>query len=163
MGLQRWRHDRSDLECMNTETEVYPIYTSLYVPGFMSTCSKKTQLLEDYQSLVELRTWSGCLCGSPCAWTLAPLICNPSPNLLARREKNLKIPGKSCCPHEDEALNCSYSRVSWVIRGYCTARCLKGTHVATQLLRQFQTQTRSPSCSSISTLNISCSFLGYVR
>lgn len=40
---------------------------------------------------------------------------------------------------------------------------LKGTHVAIQLLHQVQTQTRSPSCSSVSTLNISCSFLGYVR
>ena len=107
MGLQRLRHDWSDLGCMHTENEVYPIYTSLYVPGFMSTCSKNTQLLEDYQSLVELRTWSGCLCGSPCVWTSAPLICNPSPNLLARRGNDLKIPGKSCCPHEDEALNCS--------------------------------------------------------
>ena len=122
---------------------------------------KKAQLLEDYQTLMELRTWSGCLCGSPCAWTLAPLICNPSPNLLARRGNELKILGKSCCPHEDEALNCSYLRVFWVICGFSTPRCLKGTHVAIQLLRQVQTQTRSPSCSSASTLNISCSFLGF--
>ena len=86
---------------------------------------QKTQLLEDYQSLMELRTWSGCLCGSLCAWTLAPLICNPSPNLLARRGNDLKIPGKSCCPHEDEALNCSYSRVPWVICGYSTPRFWK--------------------------------------
>ena len=50
-----------------------------------------------------------------------------------------------------------------VICGYSTTHCLKGTHVATQLLRQVQTQTQSPSSSSVSTRNISCSFLGYVR
>ena len=133
-------------------------------------CSRvqKTRLPKDYQSLVELRTGSRWLCRSTCECTLAPLICSASPSLLARRASNLEISYKSCCHHEDKAFNCKYSRAStwhlWSLSSplserqpYFPSPSASGPYY----LRPRQTQP--PSWSAASTLNISHSFLGYIR